>query len=388
MSGGPTTTTTTNDKQKTQATSDQTASTLANTNTTQNGTVASQNNGTTGQTTAAQGATSGASVSNPWAPSVPLLTDILGQAGGLSANATPTANETAALGGLQDAASATAALNPQINQLAQDQLAGNGVGTGAAGINSALKTQADALNPIASGSMIGADNPYLQSLLDTVKNKVTNSVGDTFAGAGRSFSGAHAQALGTGLTNAEAPMLLNQYNTERGNQVTAANDLVNNSIAGSGALDSSAVARNAVQGGAAGTAATTYDPFTTMLSGANYGRNIPVNALQAESNLILPIAGAGGQTSQTGVTGQTGQVQGTTADTGLTTSNQTGNVNATGSSTGHTDSTGKTTGTGTSVAATQSDPLQTVLGSLLGVGGMLASGGALKSGGMLANVFA
>src|SRR6185369_226889 len=77
------------------------------------------------------------------------------------------------------------------------------------------------LDPIASGSMIGQDNPYLNDILSTIDSRTRNDVGGQFAAAGRSFSGAHANALGAGMAAGEAQPLFSNYWNERNAQQNA-----------------------------------------------------------------------------------------------------------------------------------------------------------------------
>ena len=90
---------------------------------------------------------------------------------------------------------------------------------GASGLKGAVKAKIftatpDALTKYANGSMLDFNNPQLQSMLSTLTDQVNNSVGDQFAAAGRSFSGAHANALAKGLGDAEAPVLLGRVSPD------------------------------------------------------------------------------------------------------------------------------------------------------------------------------
>ena len=53
-----------------------------------------------------------------------------------------------------------------------------------------------------------------------------NSVNGQFAGAGRDLSGLNQQYLGRGITAAEAPILLNQYNQNVAQRQQAASGLL------------------------------------------------------------------------------------------------------------------------------------------------------------------
>lgn len=86
-------------------------------------------------------------------------------------------------------------------------------GTGMQGMNY--------LQPIASGYYLNEQNPTLQGLLSTIQNRVSNEVGSQFAGAGRDFSGAYSNAMGTGLGSALAEPLFQGYQFERSQQQAA-----------------------------------------------------------------------------------------------------------------------------------------------------------------------
>ncbi len=82
------------------------------------------------------------------------------------------------------------------------------------------------LNPIAEGGNLDqSTNPQLQSLLGTIDSRVRNDVGGQFAAGGRSFSGAHANALGSGMAAGEAQPLFTDY-WNRQQQMMQANQML------------------------------------------------------------------------------------------------------------------------------------------------------------------
>ena len=135
--------------------------------------------------------------------------------------------------------------------------------------------------------------------LYSVRQDVQNSVNGQFAGAGRDLSGLNQQYLGRGITAAEAPILLNQYNQNIANRQQAAGSLY-------GAAGNTAGAMGANQGQAFNFAGL-IDQLknaspSAILAIQNAMRNAPVGALQALTGLTVPIAGLGGTTTQTGTT--------------------------------------------------------------------------------------
>jgi hypothetical protein len=380
------------------------------------------------QATQQQGATTGLTETAGWQPAQGALLDVLaaGQKLGGEVMAGDPQSE-AATQGLVNTAQTVAGFNPQIQQLAQDQLAGGGMGAGVQGINDAYGTAADAYRGIADGSMIGADNPYLNSILGNITDRTRNDVGSQFAAAGRSFSGAHADALGRAMSQGLAQPLFENYRYERDAQMGANRDWQNAALGRNTALDNSAGNVLNARTGAANTFKQMYDPYNQQLDALDQTGQI--EQLGMLGNIATQIANTGGTQQQQGTSQQTGlsntsnlgtsnmlgtsaqqnQQHGLTQDqssgltntsqlgntqtaqsgltntmlNGLVSTNQTGqtdtsnNVDQTGwSSTDSTQKTkGKTTGksTGTATTTQESDPLMTGAGLLLGGAGMLLS---------------
>jgi hypothetical protein len=339
-------------QQATQNTGQQTS---ANIGSTQNvGTAATQNTGqqqslNTGQTATQQaqqqatqntgqqastnlGATTGQQTSQGLAAAQPMLQQILNTAGGL--NTGTNAVENAALQGLTTAAQTNAAqFNPQIAALANDQFAGGGFGAGQQGVMNATQAAQAAYNQALNPDLTGQNNPYLQSLLGNITDRIRNDVGGQFAAAGRSFSGAHAGALSDAMSRGLADPLLQNYWRERDAQTAAAGNLQNSALAQSGELDRIRAQQLSARGQGAQTAASMYDPYNTALQAGNYQASQPINRLGMLGNLATSISGTGGSVNTAGTQAQTGLVntanQGTTTglSTGLTNTAQQGLVN-------------------------------------------------------------
>ena len=89
-------------------------------------------------------------------------------------------------------------------------------------INGAYDQYRAALAPFARGDYVDpASDPALRSYLDVLKNDVSSQVNGMFAGAGRDLSGMNQQALARGITQAEAPVLLDAYNRALAGQRSA-----------------------------------------------------------------------------------------------------------------------------------------------------------------------
>jgi hypothetical protein len=65
------------------------------------------------------------------------------------------------------------------------------------------------------------DNPYLQQMLDAMSHKIGNQVNSSVMGAGRTGSAAHTDVLTRGLTEAEAPVLGQAYESAKQRQMAA-----------------------------------------------------------------------------------------------------------------------------------------------------------------------
>jgi hypothetical protein len=71
------------------------------------------------------------------------------------------------------------------------------------------------------GAYLGAGNPYFSAMADRVGDQVTKQMNSTFGGAGRFGSGAHANALASGLSDAIGGLAYQNYGQERQNMLGA-----------------------------------------------------------------------------------------------------------------------------------------------------------------------
>lgn len=162
---------------------------------------------------------SSSSTTNPWKPTAEPMKAALGVAGDLWAQGVgsqvyqgttvapfsqPT--QTALTQGMQLAQNP----NSVSNTAAQ---AGQGMIT-SGGINPFMQQSYNNWNPSASGQMLNS-NPFLQQSLDFQSGKITDKVNSAFSGAGRSNSGAHAQALANELAGLRFGAASDNYNFER-----------------------------------------------------------------------------------------------------------------------------------------------------------------------------
>jgi hypothetical protein len=254
-----------------------------------------------GGSTTKQDFTQTQQTTQPWAPAQPGLNAALGQLTGLLGNTAPTGAEQNALTTLESNAQAGNPYAGQIGTVATSLLGG---GPDRSAIpTSAYDQYRSALDPTASGAMLDpSQNSALMNALSTIPNTVGSAVNQMFAGAGRDLSGANQQAVARGISEAEAPLLLNAYNSERQNQINAQNALYNagNTTAGvlSG-LDQQRFANQQAGINAANAAVAALDAGPNAVLAAEAARRaLPVNAISPILNLLLQ-AGKLGQTSDT-----------------------------------------------------------------------------------------
>lgn len=243
------------------------------------------------------------STTNPWAPTQGILNDILKGIQGQVSNYQPTSAETGAIRQLETNAQNLPNYAPQATGLVNDYLTGGPDRSSTVG--DAYEASKTALTPYLNPDWLDPTKvPGIAAALDTVRNDVKNSVDSTFAGAGRDLSGLHAQSLARGIAQGEAPVLLDAYYKNAGLQQNAASTLP--SIAGSAATTQSGLDQTNLSNRAQGLniglntlPQAANAGATGILSAENLLRALPLQNLGLLSNLTVPIAGLGGQTSGT-----------------------------------------------------------------------------------------
>jgi hypothetical protein len=253
--------------------------------------------------------------SDPWAVAIPGLTDMLGKIGGLQDNAGVTNKQSDAIAQMEANA---AAGNPWAGQIANtaDKAFGVTSQSGVAGdAYSEMKRQ---LTPYASGQYLDFNNnPYIQKMLDTSSRAAANKVNAMYAGAGRDLSGANQAAVGTAVTNAQAPILFDAYKNAQAQQISAAQAL--NSAGDTAAkttqgLDANAVSTNAQGVGLADQALTAMNWGPQQIAQLEQSlKDMPIQEQQKLLSLLGPIAGLGGSSATSGTSSTTGSTSGFSA---------------------------------------------------------------------------
>lgn len=154
---------------------------------------------------------------NPFAPAVPLLENAANQALQYGNAETFAPNYSAdTMAGL-DRLSALSQSPNNLQSVLPDQISG---------AQSALGQGLGQLQATAGGDYLDG-NPYLMSVLDRGADRVQDRVNRSMSGLGRYGSGAHTGILSRNLGDYYNSALMNNYNTERGYQVNAGNNLLN-----------------------------------------------------------------------------------------------------------------------------------------------------------------
>jgi hypothetical protein len=222
--------------------------------------------------------------SAPWQPAQGGLESILAKAQKLGGNTglfTPvqgTTTQQAMDQTKQIANQGSAALDP-LQQVVGGSTQGFGTGI-------------DQLMATARGDNLGTVPPMLQAALDTASNKTANLTNQHFSAAGRYGSANHAGTIADRVGAIQTQGLVDNYNTERANQLAASGQLQQGGYTGAGMAPAIDQARL----------------FTPQLLGqvgaqqdafAMAKKQAPLNAAQWQAGLTTPIAGLGGTQSST-----------------------------------------------------------------------------------------
>lgn len=245
-----------------------------------------------------------ATQTDPWGPAVPFVKQFLEKIGANLNNLDATPAQKAAFANLEASASAGNPWTTQINGVADGQF---GFGSNSGDITKALADYSTRMAPVADGSMLDlSKNPELQAMLSKVGTDAKNAVMSQFAGAGMTGSSLEQGAIANGITQAELPLLLSQYNTERGNQTAAAGKLFDASTGAATTaqgLDTSALAQRVggVDTAAKAVAADTWGP-SQILNLEQQQSGIPWQHLSQIAAMLLPAAGLGNSQNGTSST--------------------------------------------------------------------------------------
>jgi hypothetical protein len=255
--------------------------------------------------------TSQQSQTNPWAPTVPALNNLIGNLSSVSTGVSPA--QSAAVNSLLGATSSLPNFAPQAAGTANNLLSGGNANQYAPMLQSAYSGMQGSLSPLANPNNLNPMNtPGFSDALRTMNSDITNQINDQFAAAGRDLSPGNSTALARGLSQGEGNLIANQYNANAGNLMGAANSLYGAGNATAGALTglNQAGLGNQVQGAglAAAIPGLATQNASTALSAANTAQNQPFANLAPYEGLLTPLAALGQQSQGSGTSTMTNNV--------------------------------------------------------------------------------
>ena len=248
---------------------------------------------------------------DPWGPVQPLLKDLLGQLQPQIMNTGATANENLALDKLTGIAQKPNQYAGDMNGLLANLFKGGGIGETAPMVKDAYGMLSSRLDPTARGDFVDpTSNPYLQKIVGRTQDDIRNQTAQQFAGAGRSFSGAHLNALGTGIGKATQDLYYNDYNAERARQSDAIKTMFGGANTAAGTLENIAGGKLGAQLQAPGllnqVSGLETQPWGKLLEVEALRRGLPLQNMGMLASLLFPMAQLGKQTQGTGTQTTTG----------------------------------------------------------------------------------
>lgn len=243
------------------------------------------------------------STTQPWMEAQPMLKSILGSLNGQMGSTNLSGVETGALNTLQTSANAGNPYAGQIGSYATNLLNGGGATAQAGAVGQNLTDLQSRLGSFADPNYSTMNNPALQAALQQVRDDVGQNINGQFAAAGRDLSGANQNAWGRGVTAAQAPLILDQFNRDQALRTGSAQTLYDAGNATAGlqtGMTQTALGNQQAGVGAAQSAmdANNYGANTSLAIEAQR-RGIPMQALGLLAQIGIPIAGLGSQASGT-----------------------------------------------------------------------------------------
>lgn len=238
---------------------------------------------------------------DPWAPTIPYLEGLLRSAatqGGIGI----TPDQAWAFEQLKTNAGAG---NPWAAQIGDAATAALSSPDRTGQVADAYTRLQDQIGGIAAGNNLDVmNNPQLMALLTQVGDDISNRINAQFAGAGRDLSGANQGAVAKGVAGAQTPILVDQYNRERSNQMAAAEALYG---AGAGSATTQAqldASRAALQQAGIGLSneALTAESYTPnmILELDQQIKQLPFMDIAPLAEILYGAAGLGGSYKESG----------------------------------------------------------------------------------------
>ncbi|KRQ11939.1 hypothetical protein AOQ73_05900 [Bradyrhizobium pachyrhizi] len=229
------------------------------------------------------------------AETAPTVQGILGQLNPLIANSGTTSAENGAISQLTANGQAGNPYAGAIGANATNLLSGGGATGQNGNLSANLSTLNSTLAPYVDPNYSSINTPAVQAALQQVKDDVTNQVNGQFAAAGRSGSGMNTQTLARGIAQGEAPIILNQANTDTANRMAAANALfgAGNTTANAITTNNQTDLGNRQAGSNAATSALNAQNWgpQQVIAAQELAKSIPASSLGLLSQIGIPLAG-------------------------------------------------------------------------------------------------
>lgn len=173
-------------------------------------------------------------------------------------------------------------------------LAGGGATSQNGNLSSNLANYTQGMSPYTAAGYSTVNNPQVQAALQAIQDGTTNSVNGQFAASGRSGSPANTMALARGIATGEAPIILNQANTDTATRLGALNSVygAGNTTAGAISQNNQNAASNENAGiNSVGTALnnSTWGP-QTQIEAQQLAQSIPTSNLGLLAQIGVPLA--------------------------------------------------------------------------------------------------
>jgi hypothetical protein len=239
----------------------------------------------------------------PWAPSIGGLKGFINKAESIG-NIDITPDQQLAFQTLKNSAAQGNPFTPDIAKLATDSFNYDNSGQGQ-GIKDAYATLQGQLGATANGQGVNPfDDPRMAEMLKTVGDDVQWRINRMFAGAGRDLSGANQGAVSRGVTQAQLPLLLDQFNRNQDRQTDAAKTLYGAAESGSGQQSQLDALMQSIRGQGVefGNQALNAKNFAanTILDLDQQIQQLPYENLALLGSLLLPASGVGGTSATQG----------------------------------------------------------------------------------------
>lgn len=248
------------------------------------------------------------SQTQPWAAAMPMVNSLMSQVQSGLGSTQLTPDQQSAIAQLTASGQAGNPYAGSVGNVASNMLSGGNATGQIPALQQNLAAYQAQMSPYASSSYSSLNSPQLQAALQQAGRQAADSVNSQFAAAGRSGSGMNAQQVAQGISAAQTPLLLNQFNQD---QQTAQNAM--NSLYGAGNTTSNAISALqqqsvANQQAGIGAAQNALDAnnwgANQVLNAQNLLNSIPTQNLGLLAQIGLPLANLGSTSSGTSQTTQ------------------------------------------------------------------------------------